>query len=70
MTVTERGELLAFDAGSYLATVRMAGSLSSVITGIAVSRGIAAAQLVVGRRVAVARFDAANPLDAMVVGVF
>lgn len=66
----ERGELLAFDAGTYLATVRMAGSLSSVTAGVAVSRGIVSAQLVVGRRVAVAVFDAANPLDAMVVGVF
>jgi hypothetical protein len=68
--VIERGELLAFDAGSYLATVRMAGSLSSVVAGVAVSRGIASAQLVVGRRVALAVFDVANPADAMVVGVF
>ena len=66
----ERGELLAFDAGAYFATVRLAGSLSSVTTGVAVSRGIAAAQMVVGRRVALAIFDAANPVDAMVVGVF
>jgi hypothetical protein len=66
----ERGELLAFDVGLYLATVRMAGSLSSVTTGVAVSRGIASAQMVVGRRVALAVFDPANPADAMVVGVF
>lgn len=66
----ERGELLAFDAGSYLATIRMAGSLSSVVAGMAVSRGIASAQMVVGRRVAIAAFDAANPADAMVIGVF
>ncbi len=65
----ERGVLLAFSSGSYTATVRFAGSLSSVVASVPVSRGIASAELTVGRRVAVAIFDAGHPVDAMVVGV-
>lgn len=62
----ERGELMAFDAGTRLATVRFAASISSVV---AVSRAIAAGEMVTGRRVAVALFGAGDPADAMVVGV-
>lgn len=66
----ERGELLAFNSTSYEATVRYARSLTSVVADVPVSRGIASAEMVAGRRVAVALFDAAQPLDAMVVGVW
>jgi hypothetical protein len=66
----ERGTLVAFNSGSYTATVRLAGSLSSVVAGVPVSRGIASAEMVTGRRVAVAIFDAGNPVDAMVIGVY
>jgi hypothetical protein len=66
----ERAELIAFSAGTYLATVRLAGSISSVVTGVPVARDIASGEMVTGRRLAVALFDAANPSDAMVVGVF
>ncbi|MCY4455697.1 MAG: hypothetical protein OXC56_05205 [Chloroflexi bacterium] len=65
----ERAILEAFDAATSLATVRFAGSLTSVVQGIPVSRAIPAAELVTGRRVAVALFDPGHPLDAMVVGV-
>ena len=64
-----RGTLLAFSAGSYTATVRYPGSLSGVVLDVPVSRSIAVGELVAGRRVAVALFDAGNPADAMVVGV-
>lgn len=66
----ERGVLLAFDSTAYTATVRYAASISSVVTGVPVSRAIASAQMVTGRRVAVALFDAGHPADAMVVGVY
>ena len=65
----ERATLEAFDSATHLATVRFAGSLTSVVAGVPVSRAIAAAELVTGRRVAVALFDPGHPLDAMVVGV-
>jgi hypothetical protein len=66
----QRGELLAFNSTSYVATVRYADSLTSAVADVPVSRAIASAEMVAGRRVAVALFDAARPLDAMVVGVW
>ena len=65
----ERATLEAFDATKHVATVRYAGSLTSVVAGVPVSRAIPASELVTGRRVAVALFDPGHPLDAMVVGV-
>jgi hypothetical protein len=70
MFIVESGTLIAFSSDEYRATVRFAGSLSSVVPGVPVSRGIASAALVEGRRVAVALFDASHPADAMVVGVW
>ncbi len=66
----ERGVLLAFDGTAYTATVRYAGSISSVVAGVPVSRGIGSAELTAGRRVAVALFASGDPGDAMVVGVY
>ena len=66
----ERGTLLSFSSGSYTATLRLAASLSAAVGAVPVSRGIASAELQVGRRVAVAIFDAGNPVDAMVIGVY
>lgn len=65
----ERGELIAFDGGDYTATVRYARSLTATVSGVPVSRAVASAELVAGRRVAVARFSDGHPADAMVVGV-
>ncbi len=65
----ERATLVAFDSAAWTASVRFAGSLSSVVTSVPVSRAIPAAQLTAGRRLAVAVFDAGNPVDAMVLGV-
>ncbi len=69
MFLMEPATLIAFEAGGYTATVRYASSLSSSVSGVPVSRGIAADQLVAGRRLAVAVFDD-GPTDAMVVGVW
>lgn len=66
----QRGELLAFNSTSYVATVRYADSLTSAVADVPVSRAIASAEMVAGRRVTVALFDAAQPVDAMVVGVW
>ncbi len=70
MFIVERGTLMDFEPTGYTATVRFAGSLSSVVPGVPVARGIAAAELVDGRRVAVAVFDSGSPSDAMIVGVW
>jgi len=68
--VLERGTLLDFDGAAHTATVRYAGSISTVVAGVPVSRGIALAEMPAGRRVAVVVFDAGHPADAMVVEVY
>jgi len=70
MFIVQRGTLLAFSSGTYTATVLLAPSASTAIDAVPVSRGIASAEMVAGRRVTVAIFDGANPEDAMVVGVW
>ena len=69
MFIVERATLLSFSSGTYTATLQIAGSLSASVASVPVSRGIDAGELVAGRRVAVAIFDAGNPVDAMVIGV-
>lgn len=68
--MVERGILQAWDVGTYTCTVQMAGSMSTYLAGVKVSRNIADAEMVVGRSVAVAIFDAGNPSDMVVVGVY
>lgn len=69
MFLVEPATLIAFEGTGYTATLRYASSLSSSVTGVPVSRGIDSAELVAGRRLAVAVFDD-GPTDAMVVGVW
>ncbi len=70
MFIVQRGTLLSFASSTYTASVLLAPSASTAIDAVPVSRGIASAELVAGRRVTVAIFDGANPEDAMVVGVW
>jgi hypothetical protein len=65
-----RAILRAFDAGTYMATVQVAGSLSTYLTEVPVARNIAAAELVNGRNVALLLFDASNPNDMVVCAVW
>jgi hypothetical protein len=66
----DRGILRAFDSGTYLATVQFSGSIATTVAGIPVSRAIASGEMTTGRIVAVALFNAGNPADSMVVGVY
>lgn len=65
-----RGVLRAFDAGSYTASVEIAGSLATWLPGLAVSRNIAASHLIPGRRVAIMFFEPSNPDDAVICAVW
>jgi hypothetical protein len=65
-----RGTLRQFDAGTYRATVQVAGSLLTVLPGIAVARNIAAAEMTPGRRVALLQFDPSNPDDMVICAVW
>lgn len=64
-----RGVLKAFDAEAYTATVEVVGARGFYLSGVLVSRGIAAAELVAGRTAFLVVADATNPADAMIVGV-
>jgi len=66
----KRATLKDFDAGTYTATVEIAGSLATYLVGVPVARNIDAAELVAGRRVALYFFDAMNPDDAVVLAVW
>jgi len=66
----KKGILKAFDSGTYLATVQIAGSLSVWLEGVPVSRAIAAADMVVGRSVALLLLDPSNPNDCVVAAVW
>jgi hypothetical protein len=68
--MVRRGEIKAFDSGSYTATVQMAGSLAVWLESVPVARNIAAPELIVGRRCAVLFFGDTNPQDAVIVAVY
>lgn len=65
-----RGILRGFDAGSYMATVEIAGSITSALPGVPVARNIDAGDMVPGRRVALLVFDPSNPNDMVVCAVW
>jgi len=69
MTI-RRGVLKAFDAGTYTATVEMAGSIGGWLSGVPVARNIASGELVAGRSVAVSFFDAGNSKDCVLFAVW
>jgi len=62
--------LRLFDSGTYLATVEIAGSIGSWLTGVPVSRGIASGELTAGRRVAIIFLDEGNPKDCVLLAVW
>lgn len=65
-----KGVIKGFDAGSYTATVQVAGSLSVWLDGVPVSRAIASGEVVEGRTCAVLFFDPSNPKDGVVLAVW
>lgn len=71
MTATEirPGLLKAFDNVNWLATVQVTGSLQIWLNSVPVARNIAAAEMIVGRKVVVALYDPANGADAVVLAV-
>ena len=62
--------LKGFDAGSYEATVQLAGSHKVYLEEVTVARNLPAAEMVTGRKVAVVFFDTYNAKEAVVVAVY
>lgn len=66
-----KGTLKSFDSGTYKASVQISGSLSVWLNNVATSRGIAAADMVAGRNVAVLfPGEPSNPSAAVVIAVW
>jgi len=65
-----KGTVKGFNAGSYTATVQVAGSLAVWLADVPVARNIAAAEMVVGRSCALIFFSESDPRDALVMGVY
>lgn len=62
--------LKSFNSTPYTAVVKLIGSHTAYLEDIAVSRDIAAVDMVIGRNVAVILFDESNPTDAVVIAVY
>jgi alpha-D-ribose 1-methylphosphonate 5-triphosphate synthase subunit PhnI len=65
-----KGVLKSFNSGDYTAAVQIAGSYKVYLEGIAVARNLPAAEMALGRKVAVIFFDESNAKDAVVVAVY
>jgi hypothetical protein len=65
-----KGVLQSFNAGSYTATVQLAGSRKVYLEDITVARNLPAGEMTAGRKVAVNFFDEYNPREAVVVAVY
>lgn len=70
MTELHAGILKTWNVGPWTASVQLTGSLTTWLASVPVARNIAAAEMTVGRKVAVAIFDPTNPADAVVVAVW
>lgn len=66
---TLRGRLVRFDGSAWRAVVRLEGSASMELRDVAVSRAIAAGQMVVGRRVLVDTGDAGDATEAILTAI-
>ncbi|MFC1992665.1 hypothetical protein ACFLV3_02490 [Chloroflexota bacterium] len=62
--------LKSFNSGDYTATVQLASSYKAYLEGINVARNLPAAEMALGRKVAVVFFDDHNPKEAVVVAVY
>jgi alpha-D-ribose 1-methylphosphonate 5-triphosphate synthase subunit PhnI len=62
--------LKSFNSGDYTATIQLSGSYKAYLEGVAVSRGMPASQMALGRKLAVVFFDEHNPKEAVVIAVY
>ena len=62
--------LKSFNPGDYTATIQLSGSPKVYLEGIPVARSLPAAEMAVGRKVAVVFFDEHNAKEAVVFAVY
>ncbi len=64
------GILKSFNSEAYTATIQLTGSYKSYLVDITVARNLPSAEMVSGRKVAVAFFDEHNPKEAVIIGIY
>jgi hypothetical protein len=69
MTI-KKAILRSFDAGSYTATIEIAGSGKTYLDGVPVARNLPEAEMSAGRKLAVLFFDEHNVKDAVILAVY
>lgn len=68
--ILRKGVLKSFNSGAYTATVQLASSYKVYLEDVAVARNLPAAEMTLGRKVAVMFFDEHNAKEAVVVAVY
>ncbi len=66
----KKAVLKSFNSGDYTATIQLAGSYKAYLEGVPVARNLPAAEMALGRKVAVIFFDEHNPKEAVAVAVY
>jgi alpha-D-ribose 1-methylphosphonate 5-triphosphate synthase subunit PhnI len=66
----KKAVLKSFNSGDYTATIQLAGSYKAYLEGIPVARNLPAAEMALGRKIAVIFFDEHNPKEAVVTAVY
>jgi hypothetical protein len=66
----KKAVLKSFNSGDYTATIQLTGSYKAYLEGVPVARNLPAAEMALGRKVAVIFFDEHNPKEAVVVAVY
>ncbi len=66
----KKAVLKSFNSGDYTAAIQVAGSYKVYLEDIPVARNLPAAEMALGRKVAVIFFDEHNPKEAVVVAVY
>jgi hypothetical protein len=66
----KKAVLKSFNSGDYTATIQLAGSYKAYLEGVPVARNLPAAEMALGRKVAVIFFDEHNPREAVVTAVY
>jgi len=65
-----KATLKSFDSGTYRATIQVSGSYKVYLENIPVARNLPAAEMAVGRKLAVIFFNEHNPKEAVVIAVY
>jgi hypothetical protein len=70
MMILKKAFLKAWSAGTYTATIQIAGSGKAYLEGVAVARDIPSVEMIAGRKVAVIFWDKTNAADAVIIAVY